>query len=88
MDFDVKTKKGKGVIMAEYKSNQCPECGCEKFERRKETILLYKFAGMNPDFTVLNITDSDYKTALECYDCCAKINNIESIKQGKIVLMG
>lgn len=74
--------------MAKYKSNQCPDCGCEKFMQPEEWWCTYTF---NKKYKYFN----DQRTATQyiksigkksCDDCTSFINELESNKQGRIIL--
>lgn len=80
--------------MAEYKSNQCPDCGCGQFEQKHIRRVLISFETVKGDYgEPLNYFGLPYNFAehkhgkLRCENCRNPINESESIKQGKIVLM-
>ncbi len=69
--------------MTKYKSNQCPNCGCYKFERDKRSVLTFHF--IHDAFIVQQDLLREYGL-VHCVNCAVNINNPESIKQCKVVL--
>ena len=63
--------------------NGCPKCGSETFSQREITHNAYIFYG---DFQQVDSELDDFEE-MYCAGCGAEINEAESIKQRRIVLM-
>lgn len=71
--------------MPEYKSNQCPDCGCEEFIQEETITEEYRFmeGGLLPHKTHHGeCVDSP----MICFGCEKEIDEFETSEQGKIVL--
>ena len=69
-------------VANKYEDNQCPECGCEEFGEQNNEIVFFQF--IEGCFEVIKRKTEPIST--ECLKCDSKVNILESIKQGKIVL--
>lgn len=72
--------------MPEYEDHQCPKCGCEEFIQKEQYELVFNYKSNSSGFYHKCKRNPNYFGKMFCDKCKKRINESESIKQGRIVL--